>query len=295
MDAIILSAGEGTRLRPMTLHRPKPLIPVLCEPIFEHIISSLEASGIYRAAVNLWHLRDEFANYIENRSASAFETIAVFERQILGTGGGIVNAALALDGDEPILVHNGDIYADIDFAEAIRSHRRSGALLTLLVRDGAAEIAAEGEAVVDIAGKTGCRGSATFKFTGIAIWERAALFALPRPGTPGCALEAIAHLIESHPGSVRTFHIGDAFWFDIGTPEAYLDLHKRLIGERGVFPKNLSIPPGVNLGGFICACEGARIGAGARLRDVVIWPGGIVPPGTRLDRAVVGPFGIFRL
>ncbi|MCD6502087.1 NDP-sugar synthase [bacterium] len=294
MDAIILSAGEGTRLRPMTLHRPKPLMPVLCEPIFEHIVSSLSSNGISRAAVNLHYLGERFAAYLNLRRASNIELRPVFEDNILGTGGGISNAAAVLDGDGPILVHNGDVYAEIDLAEAIGSHGKSGALVTLLVRDGTPEIATNGDIVDDIAGRLANNGAARHQFTGISIWERDAISALPRPGTSGCAIDAICRLIVSHPESVRAFHIGDALWCDIGTPAAYLDLHRRLIGERELFPKGFSPAKDTVIEGFLCACEGARIGAGCRLRDVIVWPDGNIPPKTRLENAIVGPFGIFR-
>ncbi|MCK5833700.1 NDP-sugar synthase [bacterium] len=294
MDAIILSAGEGTRLRPLTLHKAKPLVPILCKPLIEHIISNLESSGIFRAVVNLWYRSEEMQGYIENRQSTGMKLFPVVEERLLGTGGGISNAAMALDGSEPVLVHNGDIFANIDFTPAIIRHRESGSAITLFVRDGAPEVTVIGGDAIDIVGKIGIEDGNKYKFTGISIWDRRALSYLTPPRQPGCAVEAIAEIIRREKGAVRIEHIGSALWSDVGTVSSYLELHRRLLSINRIYPDNFELPLGVRTDGFLCCCDGAKICAGATLKDVVLWKGSVVQPGKSIEKAVVGPFGVVR-
>lgn len=294
MRAIILCAGEGTRLRPLTLHRPKPLFPVLCVPLLERILGNLADHGIFRATANVWYRRQDFMDFVADyRGETLFSLVP--EDELLGTGGGIANVAANIDIDDTFIVHTGDIFCDIDFTSAIREHRASGAELTFLVRRGAKEIFAHSDKVIDINGEIGITGDSAWKFTGISIWEPEMLDYMPRPGSPGGAVNGWIRAIRKNPGTIRIHDIGDAMWADIGTPRDYVELHKTLLGGGNSVAKGVDLPAGVNLRGNACICPGAEIGAGSSLNDVVIWPGGKIQSGTSLDGAIVGPFGIHRL
>jgi len=295
MDAIILCAGEGTRLRPLTLHKAKPVIPVVCEPILSHILGELEKYGIFRAAANIWHRQEDFLDFCEASGASPVRLSLVPEKTLLGTGGGISNVAAHLQSTGPVLVHNGDIYTDADLSSVIREHRASGAMLTLLTRDGEPEIETIGNEVIDIAGRLGKKGENAWKFTGISIWDSEALEYLPRPGVFGDAVDTMVSILKAAPGAIKAHNIGDALWTDIGTPDEYLELHRRLLGKEVYSKENIELPPGVRVDGFLCLCRNARIGAGSVLEDVIVWPDSEIPQGSVLNRAVVGPFGILRI
>ncbi len=294
MQAIILCAGEGTRLRSLTLHLPKPLFPVLCRPLLEHILGTLAEHGIFRATANVWYRRQDFMDFVGDYRGDTLLSL-VPEDKLLGTGGGIANIGANIDIDDTFIVHTGDIFCDIDFTSAIRQHRASGAKLTFLVRKGAKEIFAHGDEVVDINCEIGLTGDSAWKFTGISIWEPEILDYMPRPGNPGGAVKGWIRAILENPGAIRIHDIGDAIWADIGTPRDYVELHKNLLGGENHIAKGVNLPAGVNLRGNVCICSGAEIGAGCILADVVIWPGGKIPAGTSLEAAVVGPFGIHRL
>jgi len=279
----------------MTLHRAKPLVPVLCTPILGHILESLEANGIFRAAANVWYRKEDLLAYGETLAEIPVRFSLVPEKRLLGTGGGIANVAAKLNPSGPVLVHNGDIYTNADLSAAIREHRLSGALLTLLVREGNPEVTTVRDEVVDIANRLGTQGECTQKFSGISVWEPDAFKYLPQPGEPGDAIDAIVSILKDRPGSIRTYDIGNALWSDIGTPNEYLELHRKLIGNQVHLSEGIALPMGVQIEGFLCTCSGSKIGAGCRLKDVVVWPESEIAPGSQLERAIVGPFGVSRV
>ncbi len=292
MDAIILSAGEGRRLRPMTLHLPKPLIPVSCEPFIEFTIRRLESAGVFRCAVNIWYKAEMIEQYLSKRRKDGMEILPIKEKELYGTGGGISNAASLISGEEPIVVHNCDIYADINMKEPMIEHRASEALVTLLVKKGSSEVNTSNGYVVDIAGKFGNNGEKSYKFTGISIWEREALKYLPLPGNTGCEIESLAKMISCGE-KVRYFDIGDSFWCDIGSCKGYMEIHKYLYDNTQI--TNKFYDKGIRIKGFFYACEGAKIGEGSRIENVVVWAGGEIRAGEEIENAIIGPFGVIRI
>jgi len=294
MDAIILCAGEGRRLRPMSLHRAKPLFPLVCKPILAHILEKLQDNGIYRAAANIWYRQEDFIRFGERVGIGAMGLSLVQEESLLGTGGGLSNAARALNPRDTFLVHNGDIYCEAPITPAIREHRSSGALITMMVRAGGEEVIESNGYVVDIIGKLGISGDKGWKYTGISIWEPDALRYLPRPGYSGGMIEGIIELIRTIPNSVAIYDIGDERWSDIGTEQEYLRIHRELL-KGGLYPESTDIPNSTRISGFVCVCSGAVIESGCQLRNVLVWPDGFVSRGSILENAVVGPFGVVRV
>ncbi len=295
MEAIILCAGEGTRLRPLSNHLPKPLFPVVCEPLLSSILDNLARHGIFRAVANVWYRKEDFLEFAQEHSGGEVLLSLVPEEKLLGTGGGIANVADHIKPKGTFLVHTGDIFSIIDLTSAIREHRASDARLTFLVRKGAREIFTREGAVVDINSQIGAESDSAWKFTGISIWEPEILEFMPRPGTPGGAVEGWISAIREFPGQIRFHDIGDALWSDIGTPWDYLELHRKLLDGDNFVAKRVDYAHGVRMRGNVCICGGARIASGCSLRDTVIWPGCEIGPGTILDSAIVGPFGIHRV
>lgn len=143
---MILAAGLGTRLRPLTDELPKPLVPLGDRPAIAHIAARLAAAGIARAVVNTHHLAEAFTR--ERLAALPIEAVVLHEPVVLGTAGGVANAAGAL-GSGDVLVWNGDILADLDAAALLAAHAAGGAIATLAV---APRPAGEGTVGVDAAG-----------------------------------------------------------------------------------------------------------------------------------------------
>lgn len=136
MKAMIFAAGLGTRLRPLTDHTPKALVPVAGTPMLERVILRLKEAGFDDITVNIHHLGEQIIDFLRARDNFGITIHLSDERDmLLDTGGGIRKARPFLDGDEPFLVHNADILSDIDLAAFYRHHVDSDAEATLLVSE----------------------------------------------------------------------------------------------------------------------------------------------------------------
>lgn len=134
MKAMIFAAGLGTRLRPLTDHTPKALIPVAGKPMLEHVILKLRDAGFDELVVNIHHLGDQIIGFLHAHENFGLTIHISDERnRLLDTGGGIKKAMPYLDGNEPFLVHNVDILSDTDLKALYLHHTESGNEATLLV------------------------------------------------------------------------------------------------------------------------------------------------------------------
>lgn len=130
MNAMVFAAGEGTRLRPLTLTRPKALVEVAGKPMLARVIESVRAAGARKIVVNICYLGEQIISFLENNDFGVEIVIADERRNLLDTGGGLLAARRLFDPDEPILLHNADILTDLDLNSL---HLRG--LATLLVRN----------------------------------------------------------------------------------------------------------------------------------------------------------------
>ncbi len=136
MDAMILAAGRGTRLIPITDEVPKALVDVDGVPMLERVARRLVDAGARRIVVNVHHLGDQVVRFIEEREGFGAEVVISDESDmLLDTGGGLYHAREAFAGDEPILLHNVDVLSDIDLAALVDRHRSSDALASLAVME----------------------------------------------------------------------------------------------------------------------------------------------------------------
>lgn len=134
MDAMILAAGLGTRLRPLTDDRPKALIEVGGVPMLERVARRLIAAGATRLIVNAHHFADRIVSFVRERDGFGVETYVSDESgQLLDTGGGLLNAVQFFRRDAPFLLHNSDILCDCDLPALYKSHVRESPLATLAV------------------------------------------------------------------------------------------------------------------------------------------------------------------
>lgn len=134
MKALILAAGLGTRLKPLTDTMPKALIPINGKPMLEHLILKLKDAGFREIIINIHHLGEQIIDFLVANDNFGVKIKISDERDyLLDTGGAIKHAAKYLDGDKPFLVHNVDIVSDIDLMELYESHQETNPLATLLV------------------------------------------------------------------------------------------------------------------------------------------------------------------
>ncbi len=271
MQAILLAAGYGTRLRPYTHIRPKPLFPVANRPLLDRLLDQLHAAFAAPVLVNCHHLADQ----IEAALGARPEVLVQREAEILGTGGSLRLAIDRLDND-PVLVINGDLFHDIDLERVYHHHLRSGFDVTMALHDcprfNTVRVA-DGR-VLGFDEGDGER----LAFTGIHVIDPDAIERIPRQG--------FFHIIDLYrelaaAGRIGCCRVDGNLWRDIGTPADYLDLHRELLAERGwLIDPTARVAADAVLEGWGCIGAGARVGAGVQLRDSVVWDSAAVVDNT---------------
>ncbi|MBO9550883.1 N-acetylmuramate alpha-1-phosphate uridylyltransferase MurU [Pseudomonas sp.] len=222
MKAMILAAGKGERMRPLTLHTPKPLVPVAGQPLIEYHLRALAAAGFTEVVINHAWLGQQIEGHLGDGSRFGLSIRYSAEGEPLETGGGIFKA-LPLLGDEPFALINGDVWSDYDLAR-LRSPLRGLAHLVLVDNPGhhgRGDFRLSEDRVVD-----GDEAPGTLTFSGLSVLHPA-LF-------EGCQAGAfkLAPLLREAMASGQVS--GEHFrghWVDVGTLERLAEA-ERLIGER---------------------------------------------------------------
>lgn len=293
MKAMILAAGLGTRLEPLTKIRPKPLFPVLNRPLLGIIIEQIQRMGAAGIIVNAHHLAEQVERFVGGEQwDTAVEVRA--EPQILGTGGGIKNCADFLHDVPLFLVVNADIYHNFDLEPVLHYHTEAKNLATLVLFDhphfNQVRIDGEGR-IVSIRGQSiqqSLAPSQTLTFTGIHIISPELLNSMPSTGFFGI-MELYTEL-ASRGEAIRGYHMHEGYWQDIGNVEAYRALHQDLVREQRelVVHPEAHLSEGVQMEGYVCVGKGSRIGAGSLIKDSIIWDQVWIEKGSIIEECVVG-------
>jgi mannose-1-phosphate guanylyltransferase len=275
--AMVLAAGFGQRLRPLSAEIPKPLIPVLGRPLLDWILCRLETVGVQHAVLNTHHLPQQIGSFLDSRpglSSSVFH-----ETEIQGTGGALANARRALECETDFLLHNGDVWCNADFSPLILTHVNTGPEVTLLLVDhppiNSVVLGSDGR-VRDIGGRMEAASQSddrALTYTGIAIISRRFLSRLP--DGPSELAAAFLAAMKDYPDSIRGVVAPRGSWSDLGTPRSYLETHAELLatGKRIVGLERSHVDPAAKLSGFVALGEGAHVGAGVELEDCVVMAG----------------------
>jgi len=222
MKAMILSAGRGERMRPLTDRLPKPLIAVGGRPLIEHHIVNLAAAGVREFVINLGWLGERLREVLGDGSRfNVHIRYSIEGWPALETGGGVFNA-LPLLGDAPFLLLNGDVYAECDWpAWIVRAHELPEQDLAHLLLVPNPLHHPNGD--FGLAGSRVCNSPARFTFSGISV-QRAALF-------EGCQLGAFPLLPLWRKAAAADRISGEVFeglWSDVGTPERLWQIESQL-------------------------------------------------------------------
>jgi mannose-1-phosphate guanylyltransferase len=290
--AMVLAAGLGTRLRPLTDELPKPLAWLGDRPLIDAILASLARAGFIRAVANTHHLASAYDGAWRGRQP--LEVALVHEPSILGTGGGLANAASLL-GPGDVLVWNADIWAELDVPALLEAHALGASVATLVT--GPRRGPKLGTLGLDASGRVARvrafdRGGEveSADYAGIAVLGEPLRARLP---APGCLVgDGLIPALEDGD-AVATFALPSAF-HDLGTLELYLEANLAWLSKRRLdayVAPTAEVAPGVTLRRAIVASSARVVGAGA-LSDVVVWPGATAT--APLSRAVVTPRGIVR-
>ncbi len=311
MHLMILAAGYGTRLRPLSDVRPKPLCPVWGEPLVERWIRQADREGFERVVINAHHMPQMLLEYVQKQKRS-IPVHVIVEKQILGTGGG-VRHALDLLGDEPFVVVNGDVAADVSLRRLREQHEIQGAPVTMLLcRTGRFD-----SVIVN---------SSRSRVLGFSLEARRSAHACPDSGRQTDRdLWTFSGIQVIDPSWLRplpqgrSFHIIDLYrewigrgilpaavcceklwWRDVGALDVYWDLHAAHDRHLQLGPSFLGIPPSgvwvhpsvrlassALLAGGVVLGEGSAVGEECVLRNVVVWDRCVIEPGSVLENCIV--------
>jgi mannose-1-phosphate guanylyltransferase len=288
MKAMILAAGLGTRLRPYSSLRPKPLFPVVDNPLLLHTIKQLRAYGIEEILINCHHLKDQIVTLLSGEPDIYLQQ----EEKILGTGGGM-RKAVQFFGKEPVLIVNGDIFHTIDIRSVIDNHHSSGAAATLVVHDYPRfnSVTIDENRMIRCFGELGSNKK-QLAFTGIHIIDPGLLKIIQE--------DTFANIIDCYTwwigkgAAIIGLEVENHYWTDMGTPQNYLDLHGALLKEKRFGCKdpffigqNVTMADDVILNDWVSIGSSSSIGSGASLKRVVVWDGAMVADGAQISDAII--------
>jgi mannose-1-phosphate guanylyltransferase len=295
MKAMVLAAGFGTRLRPYTLKRPKPLFPVLDTPLLTHTLAQLRQSGAEGIVVNAHHLREQVKAMLQGQR----DVHVQMEDLELGTGGGL-RLAQSHFGEGPFLAVNGDIVHDLDLAAVYARHCASGADVTMVLHDCPRfnnVLMNDAGRVVGLSGAAG-EGERLLAFTGVQVVNPAVLSLIPE-GVFYNSIDCYADLLK-RGGTIQALVVSGHFWTDMGTPADYLKLHEDILrkgrmsgffsnhgGKPYFLGKDAVLEAGVSLQDWVSIGHGATVGEGASLTRVVVWDGARVAPGSVVTDCII--------
>ncbi|AVM00117.1 GDP-mannose pyrophosphorylase [Gordonia iterans] len=302
VQALILVGGKGTRLRPLTLSAPKPMLPTAGLPFLTHLISRIRDAGVTAIVLGTSFKAETFEQYYGDGADLGVKLTYVTESEPLGTGGGIRNVYDVLTADT-VLVFNGDVLGGTDIREVLATHRSSGAEVTLhLVRVG--DPRAFGCVPTDAAGRVTAflektQDPPTNQINaGTYVFNRDVIGEIPTGRPVSVEREVFPRLLAERRHIQG--HVDSAYWRDMGTPEDFVRGSADLV--RGIAPSpalggsrgEALIKEGAHvaadavlIGGTVVGAD-AQIGPGARLDGAVIFDGAIIEAGAVVERSIVG-------
>lgn len=221
--AFILGAGLGTRLRPLTERRPKPLLPLGKRPVITYTMDHLLAAGVERFIVNTHHCPEVYLQEFPDKMWRGAPIVFRHEPVLLDTAGGLKNIEDLVGEDQAILCHNGDVVADLPLQRLLSFHERERPEATLVLRSSGpvlnVNINSRGE-VCDLRDTLKNPGIQRCLFTGIYALETSILQHI-EAGRIGSIIATFIQRITEKPGAVMGLLIDEGIWHDIGSVESY--------------------------------------------------------------------------
>lgn len=301
MKAMILAAGFGTRLFPLTIDRTKPAIPFLGKPLVGYVAEYVARYGFVDVVVNLHHQPESVIEALGDGSSFGVKIQYTQELPgILGTAGALDNAREFLE-DDTFLIVNGKIITDIDISAAIETHRASGAIATMVLKPNAKRekftIVETNDGFVTGFGKSATPVSEQelrdieheifnpLMFTGIHILEPSVFDYIPRGVYSDIVPTFYSPALAK--GEKIAAHVTDASWFELSTIPRYLDISLAMMGAGDVhFGRNCALGGAVSLKDSVI-WDDVVIGDGAILYRTIIADGVVIEPGEHFENVAV--------
>jgi mannose-1-phosphate guanylyltransferase/mannose-1-phosphate guanylyltransferase/phosphomannomutase len=321
---MVMAAGLGTRLRPLTYEVPKPMVPVANRPVMELILRLLAGQGITQVVSNLHWFPETIESRFGDGSELGIDLAYIHEPVLTGTAGGVRAAREFLTAEEgPFCVLAGDALTDIDLGALAEAHRRNGGIATLATKR-VTNVSEYGVVVTDGEGRVSgfqekpepSEALSDLANCMIYVFEREIFDYYPEADPADFALDVFPALLE-HDVPFHV-HVADSYWNDVGSLPEYLQGNLDVVlGSVGVeaagelvdgdaegalgaevdssgtllIGEGATIEPGSRLDGPLVVGPGSVIGAGAQVRESVLLPGAEVPAESLVAGAIVGRRG----
>ncbi len=328
MRVMVLAAGRGTRLLPLTEDIPKPMAPIVGKPMIQHIFELLARSGVDETYVNVFHLAESvLACYGERSRVGDMSVNVSREERLMGTAGGVKRlASISRCLDEAFVVVMGDALTDVDVREVVAFHKERKALATLALMPvsdtsqyGVVRLDGEGNILAFQEKPKPEEAISTLANTGIYVLEPEALRYVPENTFFDFANDLFPRLLEAGERFVG-YRGDDFYWSDVGTLEAYRAAqadalmgkvrvtipgerlgeslwvdkdarlhHTALLKGPVVLGRDAVVERRVTLSGNVTVGPGCRVCPGATVKSSVLLPGSKVGIGAYLEGCIVGP------
>jgi mannose-1-phosphate guanylyltransferase len=323
MRAMVLAAGVGSRLEPLTNQVPKPMVPIANRPVMQHILSLLRKHGITEVISNLHYQADKIEEYFGDGSKFGMKMQFLVEKELTGDAGG-VRACKQFFGDETFIVLMGDLLTDADLTKIIREHKQKKALASIAIKR-MDDVTQFGVVVTNADGFiTGFQEKpkkeealSNHISTGIYILEPEVFNHIPPSGTYGFGRQLFPSLVQQGL-PVLGVPIDEYYWSDVGTIGQYRQAnydalegnvkvevngrpHDHGLVEEGAsiatdahiegklyLGRNSKIEANVVIKGAVLIGDDCRVESGAELEDTIVWSGTKIGRGSKLTNCVVG-------
>ncbi len=298
MKAMVLTAGLGTRLRPLTLERAKPAIPLLEKPLVVRLITKLLEECVTDFRLNLHHLPSTIETIFRSLPWGDLPVSFSYESEILGTAGGL-KANESFFDDETFLMANGDIVIDSSLKEALAFHRQNEALATLILCPQSPPYAYypiridKSNMIRNF--KNACPGGdlrpETYVFTGVHILEPEILGLIP-PGVPWEINDQVYFTALKQGARILGFPV-EGYWSDLGNSRRYLETQRELLMRTGSAPQEYvssgaEVSPESVVGHFVSIGDGCVVEAGARVENSILWENTRVKKNCYVRNCIIG-------
>jgi NDP-sugar pyrophosphorylase family protein len=321
---MILAAGLGSRLRPLTSQLPKPLVPIVNQPLLWHLIMRVRAAGIREIALNLHYCGEQIRRWLGRGGHLGVDVTYSPEAELLGSAGG-VRRMRDFFGDEPALIIHGDILFDVDLAEVIQYHFSRSAQATLVLHPayhrysyGMIRVNAQGEIAQFVNQQAPWVSGPLIEtvFTGVQIIAPAVLETIPAACVGSLTADVYPGLL-TNPSRFYGY-LMQGYWSDIGTPQRYWETNMDAVSGRVgsaidvpqdglavsrphqgsdvasgsvcppvAFPADIDLRATSTIGPEVIVGEGCELAEGVRIVQSVLWPRVRVGRGVTIERSII--------
>lgn len=323
MKALLLAGGKGTRLRPLTDNLPKPMVPIMGEPLLKRTIQTLIQHNFDEVVISMCYRPDEINSYFGDGDSMGIKISYIKEDMPLGTGGAIKYAQQYFDST--FMVLNSDIVTDINFNHLIEFHKKSGSIATLTLTSvdnptqyGVVEL--ENGCIVSFKEKPQPHEiTSNLINAGIYVFEPEIFDMIPENKVVSLERKVFPRLLST--GSTIAGYHDSFYWIDIGTPEKYLQVHNDILSGRNsilkklnnndiygnifhnnqvklrpttriiepvYIGKNVEIGAKTIIGPNAVICDNVKISSGCRIANSILWDNVIVGKSTNIANAIIG-------